>query len=186
MIRQHPKKRFEGLEWKSGYFYTFKYKGWENDPKPHIIFMYAYSGYHPNTGREWRFFQAINFSYIPRKVRRRFMATYLKAREKHTNMKFVWDDVKRRYPWLKIAVRRYFYSPGTYIVSPKEIPFEDAERVIVSTWQKDFSKKAITAIRSKFRLGKKKKTRKKKVLSEKRFKSPRYWTHKDTPRQHGL
>ena len=55
MIRQHAKKRFEGLEWKSGYFYTFKYKGWENDPKPHIIFMYAYSGFHPNTGREWRF-----------------------------------------------------------------------------------------------------------------------------------
>ena len=51
---------------------------------------------------------------------------------------------------------------------------------------KDFSKKTITAIRSKFRLGKKKKTKKKKVVSEKRFVSPRYWTHKDTPRQHGL
>jgi len=85
-----------------------------------------------------------------------------------------------------IRDRRYFYSPGTYIVTPKEIPFEDAERVIVSTWMKDFSKKTITAIRSKFRLGKKKKTKKKKVVSEKRFVSPRYWTHKDTPRQHGL
>ena len=186
-LRQQKEKRFEGLLWKSGYFYTFKYKGWEHDPKPHIIFMYAYSGTHPNTGRQWRFFQAINFSYIPRKVRRRFMETYLRAIEaRRGNMKFVWDDVKRKYPWLKIAVRRYFYSPGTYIVDPKEIPFEDAERVIVSTWMKDFSKKTITAIRSKFRSGKKKKKKKKKVLSEKRFTSPRYWTHKDTPRQHGL
>ena len=150
-IRQQKTKRFEGLEWKSGNFYTFKYRAWANDPKPTIIFMYAYSGYHPNTGRQWRFFQAINFSYIPRNVRRRFMKDYLKAREKNANINFVWDDVKRKYPWLRIAVRRYFYSPGSYIITPKEIPFEDAEDVIVSTWAKDFSKKTITAIRSKFR-----------------------------------
>lgn len=185
-LRQHKEKRIKGLIWKSGNFYTFKYKGWENDPKPTIIFMYAYSGHHPTTNREWRFFQGVNFSYIPRNVRKRFMATYLEARSKNTDMKFVWDSVKTKYPWLKIAVRRYFYSPSTFIVTPKEIPFEDAERLVVSTWQKDFSKKTITAIRSKFRFGKKKKTRKKKVLSEKRFKSLRNWTQNDTPRQHGL
>jgi hypothetical protein len=190
MIRQWKTKRFEGLEWKSGHFYKFKYKAAENDRKPHIIFMYAYSGTHPRTGREWRFFQAINFTYIPRKIRRRFMKTYLEARDKNPNMKFVWDSVKRKYPWLRIAIRRYFYTPGTYIISPKEIPFEQAEDVIVSTWAKDFSKQTIIKLRSKIRKSLEKrgkaKKRKKKIISEKRFKSPRYWTHKDTPRQHGL
>lgn len=188
-IRQWKEKKFKGMTWTSGNFYTFKYRAWANDPKPTIIFMYAYSGYHPNTGRQWRFFQAINFSYIPRNVRKRFMKTYLEAREKRGGkMEFVWDDVKTKYPWLKIAVRRYFYSPSTYITTPREIPFDEAERVIVSTWQKDFSKKIITTLRSKFRKRKiaKGKTRKKKVVSEKRYRSPRIWTHKDTDRQHGL
>ena len=187
-LRRHTKKRFEGLEWKSGNFYKFKYNAWHNDPAPTIIYMYAYSGTHPNTGRQWRFFQAINFTYIPRKVRRRFMKTYLDIRAKSPDSKFLWDNVKRQYPWLKIAVRRYQYSPGTYIINPKEIPFEDAEKVVVSTWAKDFSKKIVTTIRSKVRKGfvKKGKKKNKKVVSEKKFGSPRYWTHKDTPRQHGL
>ena len=188
MLRRQTKKRFEGLEWKSGNFYRFKYKAAENDRKPHIIFMYAFSGTHPNTGRQWRFFQAINFTYIPRQVRRRFMKTYLELKAKHPNMDFVWDDVKRKYPWLKIATRRYFYTPGTYIINPKEIPLDQAEDIIISTWAKDFSKQTIIKLRSKIRksLEKRGKARKKKVLSEKRYKSPRYWTHKDTPRQWGL
>lgn len=187
-LRQKKTKRISGVQFKSGYFYKFKYRAAENDRKPHIIFMYAYEGNHPNTGRQWRFFQAINFTYIPRNVRRRFMKVYLDEREKYEG-NLQWDHIKRQFPWLKIAIRRYQYSPG-YIIIPEEIPFEEAEDVIVSTWMKDFSKQAILKLRSKIRKsmearGKKKK-RKKKIISEKRFKSPRYWTHKDTPRQHGL
>jgi len=188
MLRRQTVKRFEGLEWRSGNFYRFKYKAAENDRKPHIIFMYAFSGTHPNTGRQWRFFQAINFTYIPRQIRRRFMKTYLELKAKQPNMNFVWDDVKRKYPWLKIATRRYFYTPGTYIINPQEIPLDQAEDIIISTWAKDFSKQTIIKLRSKIRksLEKRGKAKKKKVLSEKRYKSPRYWTHKDTPRQWGL
>ena len=188
-LRQQKTKRIAGVQFKSGYFYRFKYKAAENDRKPHIIFMYAYSGYHPNTKREWRFFQAINFTYIPRNVRRRFMKIYLEERAKYEG-NLQWDHIKRQFPWLVIAVRRYQYSPGGYIINPEEIPFGEAEDVIVSTWMKDFSKQAIIKLRSKIRKsmearGKKKK-RKKKIISEKRYKSPRIWTHKDTPRQHGL
>ena len=118
------------------------------------------------------------------------MKTYLEEKEKQPNMDFVWDHVKRKYPWLKIATRRYFYTPGSYIINPEEIPLDQAENIIVSTWAKDFSKQTIIKLRSKIRKslearGKHKK-RKKKIISEKRFKSPRFWTHKDTPRQHGL
>lgn len=198
-IKQWKNKKFEGLEWKSGHFYKFKYRAYANDPHPHIIFMYAYSGIHPNTKREWRFFQAINFSYIPRNVRQRFLNDWLARIKTDPNNNFTWDQVKSKYPWLKIAVRRYFYSPGTYIINPEEIPFENAQDVIVGTWKKDFSKKIIQAIRSKVTrlLGKKRKKQKglkvrnprrskKKVVSEKRYRTPRTWTHKDTPRQHGL
>ena len=72
-IRRGYKKKYKGVDMKSGYFYTFKYQAWENDPKPTIIFMYTLEGIHPNTGHQWRFFQGINFTYIPRSVRKRFI-----------------------------------------------------------------------------------------------------------------
>jgi hypothetical protein len=189
-IKKWKRKRFEGIEWRSGHFYKFKYQAAQNDPEPHIIFMYAFSGTHPRTKRQWRFFQAINFSYIPRNVRQRFLNDWLVRIKRDPNNNFTWNKVKAKYPWLKIAVRRYFYSPGTYIINPEEIPFDDAQSIIVGTWKKDFSKKIIDTIRSKARKLKsmfsRKNKKKKKVVSEKRYKRPRTWTHKDTPTQHGL
>lgn len=158
-LQRLTKKKFKSVELKSGRFYTFRYKAWENDPKPTIIFMYWFAGTHPNTGRQWRFFQAINFSYIKKSIRKRFMRLWLEELNRSKNIDFTWRKVISRYPWLKKAVRRYFYSPSYYIIgnSLKEIPLNKAEKAIVSTYSKDFSKKIRTTIMKKFRRKKKEK-----------------------------
>ena len=66
-------------------------------------------------------------------------------------MKFTCEVVQRRYPYLKGAVRRYFFKPTYYIKDLKEIPFDQMEDVIVSTWSKDFSKKLKISLLGKFR-----------------------------------
>lgn len=143
---------FRNLIWKSGNLYTFKYNAWQHDPQPVIIFMYAFSGTHPKTGRQWRFFQGINFTYIPRTARRRFAQEWARVyKRSNGNLRFTYLTVKRRYPYLVGATRRYFYSPAYYVTEAKHIPFEDMERVIVSTWSKDFSKKIKTSLLAKFR-----------------------------------
>ena len=67
------KKQFKGVSLKSGHFYRFKYQAWEHDPKPVVIFMASIEGIHQNTGHQWRVFQCINFTYIPRAMRKRFL-----------------------------------------------------------------------------------------------------------------
>jgi hypothetical protein len=165
-IRRAYYKKFQGVEMKSGYFYTFKYQSWENDPEPTIILMYALEGIHPNTGHQWRFFQAINFTYIPRSVRKRFLNEWKRVLASTNDPRFTWELIKRKYPWLQIAVRRYFFRPNYFIKSLKEIPIEDIDKVIVSTWHKDFSKKVKATLINKFRRvlrnrGKAKKSRRK-------------------------
>jgi hypothetical protein len=146
------KKRFKGVTVKSGHIYTFGYQAWENDPKPVVIMMYALDGTHPNTKHQWRFFQAINFTYIPRTMRRTFAAEWTRVLERNQgDVKFTWEVVQRRYPYLKGAVRRYFFKPTYFIKDLKEIPFDMMEDVIVSTWSKDFSKKLKTSLLGKFR-----------------------------------
>jgi hypothetical protein len=146
------KKRFKGVNVKSGHIYTFGYQAWENDPKPVVIMMYALDGTHPNTKHQWRFFQAINFTYIPRTMRRTFAAEWVRVLERNQgDVKFTWEVVKRRYPYLKGAVRRYFFKPTYFIKDLKEIPFDMMEDVIVSTWSKDFSKKLKVSLLGKFR-----------------------------------
>ena len=113
--------------------------------------MYAFSGTHPKTGRQWRFVQMINFTYLPRTMRRSFALEWVQVFERSNgNVKFTWDVVKRKYPFMKHAIRRYFYSPNYYISKLKEVPFEDMEKVIVSTWSRDFSKKLKVSLFSKF------------------------------------
>lgn len=150
-LRRAYKKRFKGVNLKSGNFYTFKYQAWEHDPKPTIIFMYAIEGIHPRTGHQWRLIQAINFTYIPRQVRRRFLAAWKKEMERGLNTRFTYQKLKRRWPYLKIATRRYFLKPTYYIKDLKEIPFDQIDRVVVSTWSKDFSKKVVSTLLSKFK-----------------------------------
>ena len=81
-IRRNKKKKFKKITWQSGHIYTFKYQAWQNDPHPVIILMYALEGRHPNTGNQWRFFQGINFTYIPRSMRRAFIKNWLR----------IWDN----------------------------------------------------------------------------------------------
>ena len=154
MIQRKYKKKFRGLLWKSGYIYKFKYKPWENDPEPTIILMYGYEGIHPKSKRQWRFFQAINFTYIPRQDRMRFAKEWRRTIGNHPtpqSLHFTWKTVKRRYPYLQTAIRRYFFDPANRIQDPQEVPFDQMERAIVSTYSKDFSKKVRAALVNKFR-----------------------------------
>ena len=75
----------------------------------------------------------------------------MKELEKPGNIKFHWQKVQAKYPYLQPAIRRYFFKPNYYIRNLKEVPFEDIEKVVISTFSKDFSKKITTALRAKFR-----------------------------------
>lgn len=168
-ITRHKRLKVAGVTWQSGHFYSFKYKAWQNDKKPSIIFMYAFSGFHPNTGREWRFFQAINLSYVPRAVRKKFLDEYLKIRDRRKGkMDFVWRDVQTKYPGLKIAVRRYFYSPANYLINPEEVPFTEAEKFVMGTMLKDYSKSIIRSLRARAREAAKNRKKRKAAKKQKR------------------
>lgn len=146
------KKKFKGVTLRSGYFYRFKYSHWMNDPKPVIIFMSWIEGIN-TTGHQWRLFQAINFTYIPRSERKRFLKLWMKKLENPNYIRFTWKKIIANYPYLKPAIRRYFYKPPYYIRGLEEIPLENVEKVVVSTMARDFSKKITTFIRSPFRHG---------------------------------
>ncbi len=151
-IRRIMRKRFKGVSLKSGYIYSFKYQAWENDPRPTVIFMYSLEGTHPNTGHQWRFLQCVNLSYMPRVMRRTFANEWVRVFERSQgNVRFTYEILKRRYPYMNHAIRRYFIKPNYYIQDLKEIPFESMEDAIVSTWSKDFSKKVKVALLQKFR-----------------------------------
>jgi len=151
-VRRKLKKNFKGVQMKSGHIYTFKYQAWEHDPRPVIILMYALEGNHERTGHQWRFFQGINFTYIPRSIRKQFAKDWKKTWDRTGgNVEFKWELVQRRYPYLKGAVRRYFFKPDYYITDLKEVPYDDMEDIIISTWSKDFSKKLKVSLLSKFR-----------------------------------
>ena len=151
MIKRIHNKRFKGITMKSGYVYHFKYSSWRNDPTPTIIFMYSLEGINPRTGHEWRFLQGINFTYIPRAIRKAFAQSWTDTFQRSNgNVKFTYETVKRRYPDLILGIRRYFIKPNYYISNLNEVPFENMEQAIVSTWSKDFSKKVRQALQGKF------------------------------------
>ena len=150
-VRRKFNKSFKGVRMRSGHIYTFKYQAWEHDPRPVIILMYALDGIHENTGHQHRYFQGINFTYIPRSIRKTFARDWAKMVQRNPNMRFTWEMVQRRYPYLKNAVRRYFFKPDYYITELIEVSWEDMEKVIVSTWSKDFSKKLKMSLLAKFR-----------------------------------
>lgn len=113
--------------------------------------MYAIQGINPSTGHQWRILQGLNFSYVKRGDRKRFAKDWISILGKTKNPRFRWELVKKRYPYLENAIRRYFFQPGYYISKLKEIPFDDIEREVVSTYSKDFSKKVKSFLRSKIR-----------------------------------
>lgn len=118
---------------------------------PLAIMLYALEGIHPNTGHQWRIIQMINFSYIPRAQRKRFAHDWITILRRNRNVRLTWEMIKRKYPYLEGAVRRYFFKPKYYIQNLHEIPLEDVEKAIISTWSKDFSKRAMMALASKYK-----------------------------------
>ena len=140
-VKRVYKKKFKNVIVKSGFVYSFKYLAFSNDPNPVCIILYALEGI-SHTGHQFRFFQGINFTYIPRNIRKQFAKEWKEVMKKSNgNVKFTWEKVKRRYPQLKVAIRRYFFKPSYYITKLVEIPLDDIEKVVISTWSKDFSKK---------------------------------------------
>ena len=75
----------------------------------------------------------------------------MKELDKSGHIKFTWRRVLAKYPYLKPAIRRYFFTPNYYIRNLEEIPFDEVEKAVISTYSKDFSKKIKTALLSKFR-----------------------------------
>lgn len=141
-----------GITMRSGHFYQFRYQAWANDPKPMIILFYKIQGINPNTGHQWRLIQGVNLNYIPRSHRRLFVNQWQHAYEvSNGNIKFTYEDMKRRYPWLRYGVRRYMTKPTYYIQNAIEIPFEDAEEAVLSTYDKDFSRKVKQELTNKYR-----------------------------------
>ena len=141
-VRRIFKKKMHGVVLKSGYVYSFKYTAWKNDPNPVIIFMYALEGINPSTGHQWRFLQGINFSYLPRTMRKMFASDWKRVfAANNGNVRFTYEMMQRHYPWMSHAIRRYFTKPNYYLSNLQEVPFENMEAAIVSTWIKDFSKK---------------------------------------------
>lgn len=136
--------------------------------------MSSIEGNHENTGHQWRIIQGLNFTYIPRAMRKRFLNDWMKVLDKPGRKVFTWQKVVAKYPYLKPAIRRYFFKPNYYIRNLEEIPLDEVERVVVSTFSKDFSKKIKTSLMNKFRkvlrLREKKKQEKDKRKRDKRKK----------------
>lgn len=144
--------RQNGITFNSGHFYSFRYQAWANDPKPLIILFYRITGVNPSTGHQWRLIQGINLNYIPRSHRRLFVNQWQHHYETHNgNVKFTYEDMKRRYPWLRYGIRRYMTKPAYYIKNPVEIDFDNIEEAVLSTYDKDFSRKLKQELVSKYR-----------------------------------
>jgi hypothetical protein len=151
MIQQLLKVRVGTVWFNTGHIYTFKYKNFQFDPEPTVIVLYTVKGVHPNTGHYHHYIQAINFTYIPRGKRREFLYEWKKLFNFYEgNVYLTWDTVKRRYPYMQIAIRRYLLD-GNLINNGKEIPTEDWEEVVISTWARDYSKQALMMLMLKYK-----------------------------------
>jgi hypothetical protein len=134
--------RFQGIVLDSGKMYRFTYSAYQHDPAPLVLFLYWVEGTHPTTQRQWRFMQCINLNYIGRSYRKRFVEDWSNSLYTTRNVKLTWNLVKRKYPELVLATRRYFYSPAYYIKGLRLIPLENVESEVVGSLLADYSKKA--------------------------------------------
>lgn len=123
--------RHGGVTLKSGDICKMAYTAYENDPQPLIIFLYATSGYHPTTKRQWRFIQGINLNYISRSFRKAFVKDWLETHSRTQNTKLTYTDMKTRYPFMDTTTRRYFWKPNYYIRKLELIPPERIEQEVV-------------------------------------------------------
>ena len=158
--------KFKNLDWKSGYLYSFRYNAYRNDPEPLAILMGKYTGRHPNTGYQWNLLQMINLNYIPRSHRKIFgMQWQYEMERTNGNPLFTWKSVQRNFPYLRYGIRRYMVKPVYRIQNPIEIPLDQMEEAIISTFDKDFSKKVKLDLVKKFqRIKKNQKKQRKRTL----------------------
>ena len=159
--------KLNGVTWKSGEFYTFNYQAWSNDPKPLIILFYRIRGINPKTGHQFRLLQGINMNYIPRSHRRLFLMQWQNYYEtSNGNIKFTYEMMKKRFPWLKFGIRRYMTKPVYYIKNITPIPMDQVEDAVLSSFDKDFSKKvALELVQKHKRVMSRTKVRNKKTKS---------------------
>ena len=133
------KLKHNGVLLRSGHFYTFDYTAYENDPSPMIIFISAIQGINPKTGHQWRLIQGINMNYIPRSDRKNFLEIWNKHFDKTNDVKFTWNVVKSKFPYLKLSIRRFMLKPKYYIRKLKYIEPENLQKEMVKSLHKDFS-----------------------------------------------
>lgn len=151
MLRPVFKVRIGTVWMRTGHLFYFRYKSFNYDPEPTVIALYAIAGTHPTSGRRHNYFQAINLNYVPRSQRRQFCDVWVKLLEQYGgNIIFTWEMVKRQYPYLQLALRRYSLERGE-IMALKEIPLEEIKNAVVKSWAKDFSKQAMLATVAKYK-----------------------------------
>lgn len=162
-LSRRYQKTYEGVRLKSGHFYKFKYRPFRRDPRPLIIFMHSIEGTHEKSGHQWRLFQAINFTYVPRAMRKRFLKVWLDEMDKPGNIKFTWQKVLRKYRYIQMGIRRYQFKPAGYITGLEEIPRDRIEKEVIKSLSKDFSKSVATRLRGLMFRRKQEKERKRKA-----------------------
>ena len=80
--------------------------------------------------------------------------------ENGKTVKFTWDIVQSRFPYLKLAIRRYMLLPAYYVRNLKAIDVNDLGKEVLRSWSKDFSvtlKRKLGAKLKSFFVGKRKK-----------------------------
>lgn len=165
MLKIFYKFKHDSVQFKSGHFYKFKYDGYENDPNPTIVLLYAIKGIHPKTGNQWNLMQALNLNYIPKKDRKIFVKIWKKHMEKTKSIKLTWHMITKQYPYLKASIRRYLLKPKYYVRKCEAISFDDIDKEVVKSWHKDYSSVIKRKFASKMKrlfVGSKKNTKKSK------------------------
>ena len=136
---------------RTGHIYSFRYARFQHDPEPVCIVLYALKGIHPTSGNRWNLLECCNLNYVPRNFRKQFAKIWIPLLEYYKgNIVFTWEMVKKRYPFMEIACRRYLLEGG-HITELVEIPPEDIEKVVVSTWMKDYSKQVMFDLIARFK-----------------------------------
>jgi hypothetical protein len=127
-----------GSVWvRSGHLYKFHYNYYEHDPSPTIICLNTIQGINPKTGHRHDYVQAINFTYIPRNIRKQFGKVWVDHMIKSNGKVFMrWSTVQTRYPYLMFAIRRYRIHGIRKIL---ELDYDDIMGIIGRTMMKDFS-----------------------------------------------
>jgi hypothetical protein len=127
-----------------GYCYKFRYVNYENDPAPHIFALYRIKGRNPNTGNFWNLLQAINLNYLPRSQRRAFVKDWTDVlRRSKSNFRLTWDFMKIRFPYMRLAIRRYYLDPSSYIQQLQYIPPEKMEAEIARNMVREYGMAAL-------------------------------------------